>query len=57
VYGVELTNLTAVDQLIGFRELRLDDVISHTLPLSEVGKAYDLFNEKADNCVKVVLKP
>ena len=38
-------------------ELRLDDVISHTLPLDEVGRAYEIFNNKADNCVKVVLKP
>jgi S-(hydroxymethyl)glutathione dehydrogenase/alcohol dehydrogenase len=38
-------------------ELRLDDVISHTLPLDEVGRAYEIFNDKVDNCVKVVLKP
>ncbi len=35
----------------------LDDIITHTLPLSEASYAYDIFNKKQDNCVKVVLKP
>jgi S-(hydroxymethyl)glutathione dehydrogenase/alcohol dehydrogenase len=51
---------TYIDELlerVKARELRLDDVISHTLPLADVGRAYDIFNDKADNCVKVVLKP
>jgi alcohol dehydrogenase len=51
---------TYIDELlerVKARELRLDDVISHTLPLSEVGRAYEIFNDKVDNCVKVVLKP
>jgi threonine dehydrogenase-like Zn-dependent dehydrogenase len=39
------------------RKVRLDDVISHRLPLAKAGDAYDTFNAKKDNCVKVVLKP
>jgi S-(hydroxymethyl)glutathione dehydrogenase/alcohol dehydrogenase len=35
----------------------LDDIITHKLALSEAAKAYDIFNKKEDNCVKVVLKP
>jgi len=35
----------------------LDDIITHTLPLSKVSHAYKIFDEKQDNCVKVVLKP
>ena len=35
----------------------LDDIITHTLPLSEAPHAYEIFNKKQDNCVKVVLKP
>lgn len=38
-------------------QVRLDDVMSHRLPLSEAPKGYEIFNEKKDNCVKVVLKP
>ena len=35
----------------------LNDVISHRLPLSEAAHAYDIFKNKKDDCVKVVLKP
>src|SRR5690606_19650624 len=36
-------------------KVRLDDIISHRLPLSEIAHAYDIFKEKKDDCVKVVL--
>jgi threonine dehydrogenase-like Zn-dependent dehydrogenase len=32
-------------------------VITHTLPLDQAIEGYDLFREKKDNCIKVVLKP
>lgn len=32
-------------------------VITHILPLEEAASGYDVFNEKEDNCMKVVLKP
>ncbi|PSR53664.1 glutathione-dependent formaldehyde dehydrogenase [Adhaeribacter arboris] len=35
----------------------LNDIITHTLPLSEAPHGYDIFKKKEDNCVKVVLKP
>jgi S-(hydroxymethyl)glutathione dehydrogenase / alcohol dehydrogenase len=35
----------------------LDDVISHKVPLNEAAEMYKIFNNKEDNCVKVVLKP
>ncbi len=35
----------------------LDDIISHRLPLSQVEHAYEIFNKKQDDCVKVVLDP
>jgi S-(hydroxymethyl)glutathione dehydrogenase/alcohol dehydrogenase len=35
----------------------LDDVITHNVPLSEASEMYKIFNNKEDNCVKVVLKP
>lgn len=37
--------------------IRADDIISHRLPLSEVAHAYEIFNEKKDDCLKVVLIP
>ncbi|MBS1618745.1 MAG: glutathione-dependent formaldehyde dehydrogenase [Bacteroidetes bacterium] len=49
-----------IDDLIKHVEegrIRLDDIITHRMPLSEVDKAYDIFNKKEDGCVKVILKP
>ncbi|MUK90719.1 alcohol dehydrogenase catalytic domain-containing protein [Ornithinibacillus sp. L9] len=33
------------------------DIITHKLPLDEAQHGYDIFTEKKDNCIKVVLKP
>ena len=49
-----------IDQLmehIQQGEVTLDDIITHRLPLSEAEHGYKIFNEKKDNCVKVVLQP
>jgi threonine dehydrogenase-like Zn-dependent dehydrogenase len=49
-----------IDELLHYVEqgkVRLDDIITHRLPLSEVAYAYKIFQEKEDDCVKVVLKP
>jgi threonine dehydrogenase-like Zn-dependent dehydrogenase len=32
-------------------------IITHTIPLSEAPRGYDLFKNKEDECLKVVLKP
>ena len=32
-------------------------VITHELPLDKAPEAYDMFNNKKDGCIKVVLKP
>ena len=45
--------LTWVEQ----RKIRLEDIITHRLPLSQAPHAYEIFNKKEDNCVKVVMKP
>lgn len=50
-YIDELISLVAQGKVI------LDDIISHTLPLSEAPQAYHIFDKKEDDCVKVVLKP
>ena len=38
-------------------KVKLDDIITHRLPLSEAAHGYDIFRNKKDNCVKVVLTP
>jgi S-(hydroxymethyl)glutathione dehydrogenase / alcohol dehydrogenase len=35
----------------------LDDIITQKTPLSDAVKGYDMFKNKEDDCVKVVLKP
>ncbi|RYE14608.1 MAG: glutathione-dependent formaldehyde dehydrogenase [Sphingobacteriales bacterium] len=52
--------LNYIDHLIDLvtqEKVVLDDIISHTLPLSEAAKGYEIFDKKQDDCVKVVLKP
>jgi len=38
-------------------KIQTDDIITHRLPLHEAPWAYEIFNGKQDDCVKVVLKP
>jgi alcohol dehydrogenase len=44
-------------ELVASGKVVLDDIISHSLPLSEAPRAYEIFNKKQDDCLKVVLKP
>jgi alcohol dehydrogenase len=49
-----------IDHLITLVEsgqVKLNDIISHHLPLADVSRAYDIFKHKEDDCVKVILKP
>jgi threonine dehydrogenase-like Zn-dependent dehydrogenase len=39
------------------REIDPSFVVTHRLPLQEAPEAYEMFNEKEDDCVKIVLKP
>lgn len=52
--------LNYVDKLISLVDegkVVLDDIITHTLPLADAAHAYKIFDEKQEDCVKVVLKP
>jgi alcohol dehydrogenase len=44
-------------ELVRQGKVVLDDIITHRLPLSKASEAYDMFKNKKDDCVKVVLKP
>jgi threonine dehydrogenase-like Zn-dependent dehydrogenase len=49
-----------IDKLLSYvvdGKVKLDDIITHRLPLSKIAHAYDIFNKKEDGCVKVVLDP
>lgn len=43
--------------LIRKNQFDATDIITHKMSLSDGEKAYDLFNRRIDNCIKVVLKP
>lgn len=44
-------------ELVSSGKVVLEDIITHKVPLTDAAKMYDIFNNKEDNCVKVVLKP
>jgi S-(hydroxymethyl)glutathione dehydrogenase / alcohol dehydrogenase len=44
-------------KLVEQEKIVLNDIITHRLPLEEAAHGYKIFNDKQDNCVKVVLKP
>jgi S-(hydroxymethyl)glutathione dehydrogenase/alcohol dehydrogenase len=44
-------------EIVEAGEVRLDDIITHVMPLEEAAYAYEIFNERKDGCIKVVLKP
>ena len=49
-----------IDKLLGYvkeGKVTLDDIITHRLPLTDIAHAYDIFKNKEDGCVKVVLDP
>ena len=43
--------------LIEQHKIKLNDIITHRLPLQKAPEAYEIFSEKKDGCVKVILKP
>ena len=49
-----------IDKLLDYvkdGKVRLDDIITHRLPLSRISDGYSMLKKKEDNCVKVVLDP
>lgn len=43
--------------LIKQKKFNATDIITHVLPLNKGEHAYEIFDEKKDNCIKVILKP
>ncbi len=49
-----------IDKLLQYvvdGKVQLDDIITHRLSLDEISHAYDIFKNKEEDCVKVVLDP
>ncbi|HEX2986253.1 MAG TPA: zinc-dependent alcohol dehydrogenase [Caproiciproducens sp.] len=51
------TYIPHILDLIQKGEFTATDIITHRMSLNDAEKAYDLFEKKKDNCIKVVLKP
>lgn len=43
--------------LVSEKKVVLNDIITHKLPLKDAPHGYEIFNDKKDDCVKVVLQP
>lgn len=49
-----------IDELLKYvveGKVKLDDIITHRLPLSQVAHGYEIFKNKEEDCVKVVMDP
>lgn len=49
-----------IDKLLQYvvdGKVKLDDIITHRLPLSQIAHGYSIFKKKEEDCVKVVLDP
>ena len=60
LHSGQATVQACIDELITWLEegrIVLDDIITHRLSLEEAPKGYEIFNNKEDGCVKVVLNP
>ncbi|MGI6120273.1 MAG: zinc-dependent alcohol dehydrogenase [Desulfosporosinus sp.] len=44
-------------ELVKTNQIDATDIITHRMSLTEGKKAYELFDQKLDNCIKVVLNP
>lgn len=53
----DLNHMEDLLQLIHSGKLDLTPLITHTLPLSEALRGYEIFEKKTEGCIKVILKP
>lgn len=44
-------------QMVNEGKVRLSDIVTHKIPLTEAKRGYEIFDTKTDNCIKVILKP
>lgn len=53
---VNANHISGLIDLIKEGKLNMKPLITHTLPLSQVAEGYDIFEQRRDNAIKVVLK-
>ena len=55
--GVDCCDCDAILKLIEERKIDTTPLITHTFPLSEIEKAYDLFENRKDGVIKIAIRP
>lgn len=50
-------HLDRLTELVFQGRLTADDIVTHSFSLDKAARAYEMFNKKQDDCVKIVLKP
>lgn len=55
--GVDGCDCDAILKLIEGKKIDTTPLITHTFPLSEIEKAYDIFENRKDNVMKIAIKP
>lgn len=53
--GVDASKCETLINLISKNKINTDFLVTHTFPLSEIKKAYDLFKKDKDQCLKIVI--
>ncbi len=56
---MSVVNVSGIDRLmalVGKGKVDLKPIITHTMPLDDIERAYQMFDEKLDGCVKIALR-
>jgi S-(hydroxymethyl)glutathione dehydrogenase / alcohol dehydrogenase len=56
-YAPAIQHTSYLYELLKKEKIRVDDLITHHMPLTDGKKAYQLFNKRKDRCLKIILKP
>lgn len=56
-YAPAIHHTTYLYELLKKEKIRVDDIITHHMPLIDAKKAYQVFNKRKEQCLKIILKP
>lgn len=56
-FAPAIRNTQFLYELVNKEKIKVNDIITHHIPLVNGEKAYKLFNKRKENCLKIILKP
>jgi len=56
-FAPAIRNTQFLYELVNKEKIKVNDIITHHIPLADGEKAYKLFNKKKENCLKIILEP